>query len=104
MKRAGARKSAPTRYLPSLPGSPEGSGAAATGGSAVIPPALIAPLTCPYLYAAAAAASSLLWMPATSDGFFRQSWKRPHSPWPVVAPNGRRWWVDGVERADLLVE
>src|SRR5438105_7940666 len=40
MKRAGPRKTAPTRYLPSLPGSAEGGGAAATGGSAVIPPAL----------------------------------------------------------------
>src|SRR5260221_2582315 len=40
MKRAGARKIPPTRYLPSLPGSEEGGGAATTGGSAVIPPAL----------------------------------------------------------------
>src|SRR6266849_3795563 len=40
MNRAGARKLAQTRYLPSLPGSEEGGGAARTGGSAVIPPAL----------------------------------------------------------------
>src|SRR3954468_13407796 len=45
MKRAGARKIAPMRYLPSLPGSEEGGGAARTGGSAVIaPPPLIASL------------------------------------------------------------
>src|SRR5689334_21205564 len=37
MKSAGARKSAPTRYLPSLPGSAVGAGAATTGGSAVTP-------------------------------------------------------------------
>src|ERR1700726_2227861 len=41
MKSAGARKNAPTRYRPSLPGSPVGGGAATTGGSAVIPPALM---------------------------------------------------------------
>src|SRR6266404_2184903 len=41
MKSAGARKIAPTRYLPSRPGSWEGGGAATTGGSAVIPPAVI---------------------------------------------------------------
>src|SRR6266536_5461202 len=40
MKRAGPRKTAEVKYFPSRPGSAEGGGAAATGGSAVIPPAL----------------------------------------------------------------
>src|SRR5437773_1908358 len=44
MKSAGARKIAPTRYLPSRPGPAEGGGAATTGGSAVIPPALMSRL------------------------------------------------------------
>src|SRR5580765_5288166 len=41
MKRAGARKTAPIAYLPSLPDSAGGGGAATTGGSAMIPPAVI---------------------------------------------------------------
>src|SRR5438874_196642 len=40
MKSAGPRKSAPTRYLPTLPGSAPGGGAATTGGSTATPPAL----------------------------------------------------------------
>src|SRR5436309_7391008 len=40
MKSAGARKTAPTRYLPSRPGSAPGGGAATTGGSTATPPAL----------------------------------------------------------------
>src|SRR5437870_2218836 len=85
MKSAGARKTAPVTYLPSLPGSPAGGGAATTGGSAVIPPALTRYF--PFLYDAVAAASSFFAIPSASLGVFRKSWKRPHSPWPVVPPN-----------------
>src|SRR5579862_2324775 len=46
MKNAGSRKTAPVVYRASLPGSAEPGGAATTGGSAVIPPAV---LTCPLL-------------------------------------------------------
>src|SRR5256885_7889569 len=86
MNTAGARKSAPVAYRASVSGPAEGGGAAWTGGSAVIP------LRCslgylPFLYAAAAADSSCVWMPDTSFGLSRNFWNSPQRPWPVVAPN-----------------
>src|SRR3954465_871908 len=33
-------------------------------------------------------------MPEISDGFCRNCWKSPHSPWPTVAPNDAGCWSD----------
>ena len=40
-------------------------------------------------------------MPLTLLGFFRNVWKIPHSPWPVVAPNDARLLVGHVEHDRL---
>src|SRR3954464_10491940 len=89
--KAGRRKRAPARER-ALPPPPGSGGAARGGGSAVIE----APLKpyFPLLYAAAAELSSCCWMLEMLDGFWRNFWKIPHSPWPVVAPNEAGWLSD----------
>ena len=40
-------------------------------------------------------------MPVTSLGFFRNCWKMPHSPWPVVDPNEAGCWSDMSNTTDF---
>ena len=55
------------------------------------------------VYAFAAAASSFAAIPVTSFGFWRNCWKRPHSPWPAVAPNEAGWLSDMSNTIDFAL-
>src|SRR3954453_658668 len=96
--KAGRRKSAPVRDR-DLSSPPPSGGAALGGGSAVIE----APLTryFPLLYAFAAELSSCCWILEMLDGFWRNFWKIPHSPRPVVAPNEGGWLSDMSNATDV---
>ena len=55
------------------------------------------PVSRQLLYALAASASSFAWVPATSFGFFRKSWRSFHSPLPWRAAERLRGLVGHVE-------
>jgi len=70
-----------------------GSGGAALGSGSTAIGRLLKPYF-PLLYAFAAEVSSCCWMLEISVGCWRNVWKMPHSPWPVVAPKDAGWLSD----------